>query len=36
MMLAIDKNGQDLDTVVTEWIDKNEALWKPWVDAAKE
>lgn len=36
MMLAIDKNGQDLDTVVKEWVDANEAVWKPWVDAAGE
>lgn len=36
MMLAIDKNGQDLDTVVKEWVDANEAVWQPWVDAAGE
>ena len=27
--------GKDLDAVVKEWVDKNEAVWKPWVDAAK-
>ncbi|MGN6145237.1 MAG: glycine betaine ABC transporter substrate-binding protein, partial [Mesorhizobium sp.] len=36
MMLAVDKKGQDLDTVVKEWVDANEAVWKPWIDAAKE
>ncbi|TPM24837.1 ABC transporter substrate-binding protein [Mesorhizobium sp. B2-3-5] len=35
MMLAVDKQGKDLDAVVKDWLDKNEAVWKPWVDAAK-
>src|SRR5690606_7572590 len=35
MMLAVDKPGQDLDTVVKEWVDANGAVWKPWIDAAK-
>jgi glycine betaine/proline transport system substrate-binding protein len=35
LMLAVDKQGKDLDAVVKEWIDKNEAVWKPWVDGAK-
>jgi len=35
MMLAVDKKGEDLDAVVKAWIDKNEAVWKPWVDGAK-
>ncbi|MHA6645914.1 ABC transporter substrate-binding protein [Mesorhizobium sp. A623] len=35
MMLAIDKQGKDIDTVVKEWLGNNEAVWKPWVDAAK-
>ena len=35
MMLRVDKNGENLDDVVKEWVDKNEAVWKPWVDAAK-
>ncbi|KUM27701.1 glycine/betaine ABC transporter substrate-binding protein, partial [Mesorhizobium loti] len=30
LMLAVDKQGKDLDAVVKEWIDKNEAVWKPW------
>lgn len=35
MMLRVDKKGEKLNDVVKEWIDKNEATWKPWVDAAK-
>ncbi len=35
MMLAVDKKGEDLDAVVKAWIDNNEAVWKPWIDAAK-
>jgi glycine betaine/proline transport system substrate-binding protein len=30
MMNAIDQQGQDIDAVVKEWVDKNEARWKPW------
>lgn len=35
MMLAIDKEGKNIDVVVKEWIDANEATWKPWIDKAK-
>lgn len=35
IMLAVDKKGEDLDAVVKAWIDKNEAVWKLWVDGAK-
>ena len=35
MMLAVDKKGEDLDAVAKAWVDKNEAVWKPWVDGAK-
>jgi len=35
MMLRVDKKGEDLDAVTKEWIDQHEALWKPWLDAAK-
>ncbi len=35
MMLRVDKKGEKLDDVVKEWVDKNEATWKPWVDAAR-
>jgi glycine betaine/proline transport system substrate-binding protein len=34
-MLAVDKKGQDIDAVVKDWINKNEAVWKPWIEAAK-
>ena len=34
MMNAIDQEGRDLEDVVREWVDNNEAIWKPWVDAA--
>jgi glycine betaine/proline transport system substrate-binding protein len=33
LMLEIDQKGRDLEVVVAEWIDANEATWKPWVDA---
>ena len=35
MMNAIDQEGQKLEDVAREWVDANEAIWKPWVDAAK-
>jgi len=35
MMLEIDNKKRKLDEVIAEWIAKNEATWKPWVDAAK-
>lgn len=35
MMLEIDNKKRKLDEVVQEWIDGNEATWKPWVEAAK-
>ena len=34
MMLAIDKNGEDLDAVTKAWIDANQATWEPWIKAA--
>ncbi|MCY4543403.1 MAG: ABC transporter substrate-binding protein [Rhodobacteraceae bacterium] len=34
MMLRIDNLGEDLVAVTKEWVDSNEANWKPWVDAA--
>ncbi len=34
MMLAIDKNGEDIKAVTKAWIDANEATWGPWVKAA--
>jgi glycine betaine/proline transport system substrate-binding protein len=35
MMLAIDRDGKDIDAVVKDWITNNEAVWKPWVDGAQ-
>jgi glycine betaine/proline transport system substrate-binding protein len=35
MMNAIDQEGKKLNDVVRQWVDDNEAIWKPWVDAAK-
>ncbi|MCH7659813.1 MAG: hypothetical protein IH933_04285 [Euryarchaeota archaeon] len=34
MMKAIDVDGRDLVEVVQEWLDENEARWKPWVKDA--
>lgn len=33
LMLEIDQKGRDLEEVVAEWIDANEATWTPWVEA---
>lgn len=33
LMLEIDQKGRDIEEVVAEWIDANEATWKPWVEA---
>jgi len=33
MMLRMD-NGESLDAVTADWIAGNEAVWKPWVEAA--
>ncbi len=33
LMLEIDQKGRDLEEVVAEWIDANEATWGPWVEA---
>jgi glycine betaine/proline transport system substrate-binding protein len=30
----IDAEGKDLEAVVKEWVDQNEAKWKPQMDAA--
>ena len=34
MMAAVDDKGETLDAVATEWVANNEAVWKPWIDAA--
>ncbi len=33
-ILEIDNKGRDLDEVVAEWLDNNEARWQPWLDSA--
>jgi len=34
LIAKIDQQGMDLDTVIKEWVDENEAKWRPMVDAA--
>ena len=34
LLLEIDFNKRELEEVVAEWVANNEAVWKPWVDAA--
>lgn len=35
MMLRIDKGGENIDAVVKEWVDANEARWGAWIKAAQ-
>lgn len=35
MMLEIDNKGRKLEEVVSEWLAANEAVWTPWIAAAK-
>ena len=34
MMKRIDQDGDDLEAVVAEWMESNEAVWSPWVRQA--
>jgi len=34
MLKAVDVDGGDAQAVSKAWVDANEAVWKPWVDAA--
>ena len=34
LIAKVDAQGMDLDTVIKEWVDQNEAKWRPMVDAA--
>ncbi len=34
LILEVDEKGRPLEEVVQEWIDENEATWKPWIDVA--
>ena len=36
MMAAIDVRGEDLAEVTRAWVDANEAVWRPWLDAAMQ
>ena len=36
MMNAIDQDGKDLGETVSAWVDANQAIWQPWIDAAKQ
>ncbi len=31
---AIDQEGGKVEDVIAKWLDENEAIWKPWVEAA--
>lgn len=34
MTKVIDQDGGDLEETTKAWVDENEAIWRPWVDAA--
>jgi glycine betaine/proline transport system substrate-binding protein len=34
MMAAVDVRGEDLETVTKAWVEENESVWRPWLDAA--
>jgi len=34
MAMAVEVEGQKTAEVAKKWVDENEAIWKPWVDAA--
>jgi glycine betaine/proline transport system substrate-binding protein len=36
MMLEVDNKGRDAKVVAKEWVDAHEAMWQPWIDAAKK
>ena len=36
MMARVDDKGETLDAVAADWVASNEAVWKPWVEAAKK
>jgi len=35
MMKKVDQGGEALEAVTAAWVDANEAVWSPWVAAAK-
>ncbi len=36
MAMAVEVEGQKAAEVAKAWVDENEAVWKPWVDAATQ
>ena len=34
LIAKIDQQGMDLEAVIDEWVEANEAKWRPMVDAA--
>ena len=34
LILEVDQKGRDVADVVTEWLDANQDVWKPWVAAS--
>jgi ABC-type proline/glycine betaine transport system substrate-binding protein len=34
MMAAVDVRGEDLETVTKAWVEENQSVWQPWLDAA--
>jgi glycine betaine/proline transport system substrate-binding protein len=33
-IFEVDNNGRDVKDVAKEWLTKNEARWRPWIEAA--
>ena len=33
-IFEVDNNGRDVADVAKEWLDKNEARWKPWLESS--
>ena len=33
-IFEVDNNGRDVEDVAQEWLKTNEALWRPWIEAA--
>ena len=31
----VDQNGRPIEEVISEWIAANEAVWRPWIEAAE-
>lgn len=34
LMKSIDVDGADLEQTVSDWVDQNESVWRPWVEEA--